>query len=555
MIERLAFALLGLAWLVPNHYTPWSSFYNEAVAVVGLALLALPLRSAKPVSAPVAAWFIFAASGIVLVQWAVGQIAYAGDAWVSILYLAAFATAVIVGHHRATISADGLAQGLSLTLLVGGLISAVLALTQALDLRDFGDWVENAPSFRPFANLGQPNNLATLLGLAALGLLLLYERRRVSPWTCAALLVPLVLAGALTQSRTALLFGPLVCLGLFLAKRRGLPMKTSPRIVVGLFVVQWLFAAFWPSIHDTLLLAADVQQSLAQRGLESRRFQMWPLLFDALMGSPWFGFGWLQIGAAQLSVANSHAPTGELWMHGHNLFVDLLVWCGFPLGLFLCFAVSYWFCSRWRKVQSVEATVGMLSVTIFGLHSMLELPHHYLYFLVPIGLWIGQIERWTNAPVVGGSRWSLVPQVLVVVLGLGIAKDYMAVEEDFRLVRFENLKIGPANQQQSAPNALMLSGLTSFLRFARTEPVRGLTRAQLDSMEANVRRYPYSSSLYRLGIALALNGRVEEAKERLVSVRHIFGEATYRGVRASLQSRIDLGDAPELVRLQSSLPD
>lgn len=556
MLDRLALAVMAIAWLVPNHYAPWSSFYNECCAVVGLLLLA---KWSPPQSrfsgAPVAAVCLVSASAIVLLQWGVGQVTYSGDAWVSILYLAAVATAVIVGHQRAGLSGERFATALSVTLVVGGLISALIALTQGFGLSVFGDWVESAPPSRPFANLGQPNNLATLLGLAAVSVLFLYERHRIGLGATAALLLPIVTSGALTQSRTALLYGPLVLLTLVVVRRRGVAMRAKPSFVAGVCALHWALAASWPFVLQTLLLSANLEQSLSQRGVGSLRFQLWPLLYDALLQSPWFGFGWLQVGAAQLSVANAHAPVGELWLHGHNLFLELLVWCGLPVGLLLCGVLLYWFCSRWIMATSIEAVVGMLSVTIFALHAMLELPHHYLYFLVPIGLWIGQLERWARAPVLARSQWSYLPQLVVLVLSIGISKDYLEIEEDFRLVRFESMRIGPQSQSASTPTAPMLSGLTSFLRFARTEPVRGLNSEQLNSMEATVRRYPYSSSLYRLGIALALNGRQDEARERFINVRHMFGENAYRGVRASLALRIEEGGAPELIRLQMSLPD
>jgi len=43
MIKLTALLLVTVAWLVPNHYPPWSSFYNEATAAFGLALLAVSI--------------------------------------------------------------------------------------------------------------------------------------------------------------------------------------------------------------------------------------------------------------------------------------------------------------------------------------------------------------------------------------------------------------------------------------------------------------------------------------------------------------------------------
>ena len=49
--------------------------------------------------------------------------------------------------------------------------------------------------------------------------------------------------------------------------------------------------------------------------------------------------------------------------------------------------------SRAWRIGSVESAAGMLVIGFIGVHSLVELPHHYLYFLIPAGLWAGIVER------------------------------------------------------------------------------------------------------------------------------------------------------------------
>jgi hypothetical protein len=88
-------------------------------------------------------------------------------------------------------------------------------------------------------------------------------------------------------------------------------------------------------------------------------------------------------------------------------------------------------------------------------------------------LWIGLIE-WDMKPR-GTSRFALnlLPLALAAALLAGVWRDYPVVEEDFRLMRFENLSIGTLRAKQAAPDAPFLSSLTAFLRFARTRLWRG----------------------------------------------------------------------------------
>jgi hypothetical protein len=554
MLELMALVCIGLAWLVPNHYQPWLSFYNESCSALGLLLLVLALgRRWGAMRTPVVAWVVMAVALVPWLQWAFGLLAFSGDAWVSSLYVAGFGVAIATGFIWACNDLPRAAVRLACTTLVAATVSAALALYQGFGLSGLGIWALDAvPGMRAYANLAQPNNLGTLLGLGALGLLLLRERGRIGGVAGAAVLGLLLVGAALTQSRTALLFGPVIALGLYFARRRGVGFRTGPGVALLASLCHGLLTWYWPTAQKALLLGAT--GSLEARGVESLRFQVWPILFDALSQVPWTGFGWLQVGAAQLATADRHPPVGELWLHGHNLFIELLVWCGYPLGLGLGVLVLYWFVSRALRVATVEGVVGMLMVAVFGVHAMLELPYHYAYFLIPLGLWIGIVEASVGSRGALAAKWALLPAALCVALTAGIWRDYPALEADFQLVRFENLRIGDVHATQPAPDAPLMSELAAYLRFSRRESAAGMSAAELATMDAEVKRRPYAGSMVRYAVALALNGRLDAARQLLVKLRHIHGELVYVKVRRDLSERIAQGQAG-LRPLLESLPD
>ena len=41
MLANLGASLLALAWLIPNHYTPWLAAWGDASALAGCMVLAL----------------------------------------------------------------------------------------------------------------------------------------------------------------------------------------------------------------------------------------------------------------------------------------------------------------------------------------------------------------------------------------------------------------------------------------------------------------------------------------------------------------------------------
>ena len=553
ILSLLALIAIGVSWLVPNHYLPWLSFYNEICMAAGLALLvAGALARRRVLEWPATAWVLAAVAAIPWLQWLSGGLLYLGDAWVGSLYVIGLAVAVATGATWARIDAPKFAARLSVATVAACMVSAVLAMWQVLDLGPLGLWAgEGGAGVRAEANLAQPNNLATLLGFGVLGTLMLFEARKFGALT-ACLLVGVQLFGmALTQSRAALLFGPAIVVVLMWARWRGLATRTVPLAVCVGTAIQWAATWLWPATQGALGQVTSL--TLAERGTGSIRFLVWPMLLDAVSTSPWSGFGWLQVAAAQLSAATRHPPAGELWAHGHNVFLELVVWCGIPVGLALSGLVVWWFVSRLATLATVEALFGMLIVTVLGLHSMVELPYHFAYFLIPTGLWMGVVEAQRSAPTLGRGFAGVAVAALGAAMTVALAVGYLDVEEDFRRVRFEGRRIGTPISADTVAQLPLLSSLTGFLRFARTEPRSGMTAAEIAEMDAMTRRYPYAASLTRYAEVLALNGRLADALQRFQAIRHIHGERTYQQARRDLRETIAEGH-PELQVLESSLP-
>ena len=131
-------------------------------------------------------------------------------ATVSAFYLVGLLAAFVLGEswgRRSEHAPVGLVMGAS---AVAGIFSVGLQLYQwfgwAVDpaLEDF--WIfPFSGDGRPYANLGQPNQLASLQLWALCGLLWLLDRQLVRAWVALAAAVFVLIGVALTESRTALL--------------------------------------------------------------------------------------------------------------------------------------------------------------------------------------------------------------------------------------------------------------------------------------------------------------------------------------------------------------
>lgn len=536
-------ALMALAWLIPNKYPPWVSFYNESC--MGLALVFFVLaqpHDPQHRGMPLVSWFFVAVTVIPWVQFAFGLLYFSGDAWVSSLYMLGMAVAVSTGYIWTEADARRFATLLSSATLIAAIISSAIGLDQVLGGYPLGIWAaDETPDFRAIGNIAQPNNLATLIGFGAVSLLVLREQRLLGKVSTTLVLILLLLGGAATQSRTSLLFGPMLICGLYyFRKHKNISFATKPStvaVMTALYALLMYYFYFVPAA----IWQVDIN-SLADRGIESGRFAAWQILIDGLNHQPWFGYGWLQVAAAQYNVAVLHPALQELFAQAHNLFLDLLIFCGYPLGVILCAAIVYWFVTRLRKTSTVESACGMLLVSVLGIHSMLELPHYYSYFLIPAAMWIGLIEHSIGFRSWLSFRWRGFVCALTLCVFVAVCWDYPEVEADFRLARFEYLRVGSIHASLPAPDARFLSNLTEYIRFYRQIPSRSMNNETLSEMQHITCRYPFGKLLYGYAEALALNGRGADAVNVFLRIRQIFGERAYEVYKQDMKNRLDAGD-------------
>src|SRR5436190_20684495 len=93
----MAFLAMVLAWLIPNHYPPWASVYNDGAMAIALAFFLAwlaPRLLDRTASVAVSAWFIVAVAALPWLQFASGLLVYSGDALIASAYLLALALSI-----------------------------------------------------------------------------------------------------------------------------------------------------------------------------------------------------------------------------------------------------------------------------------------------------------------------------------------------------------------------------------------------------------------------------------------------------------------------------
>lgn len=533
-------AVIVFAWLGYDHYRPWINFHSEALSFAGFTLLITAVLSSRlSVCAPKHAAIACSALAVLIwLQYALGLVSFGGDALVSSVFIAGLFVAMTVGF---TISQDEAFKANWLlaylhAVWIAALASAFIGLMQWFGVE--ASWgmyvVQSDIGSRAMGNMGQANQLGTLLlmGLAALAYV-----QRAQPMhrvALGAVVVVITMALVLAQSRAAMLSAILI-MGFVFWKQRA-PTKTLPTGWIALWFVGFLIAtALLPTVAQALLI--DGPRSMAVNGSELR-IVMWKQMVHALLESPWFGYGWNYTPAAQRVGALAH-PVEFTFNYAHNIVLDVLVWCGLPVGILIIGVAGYWVLHRVIKMTDERALYAMAGLIPILVHSLVEYPFAYAYFLLAAGLLIGVIER--HAVACKTIELRKIPMWIAMAMWVPMAGylvyEYLLIEEDFRVVRLESQRIGTTPSEYSAPKIVLLTQLGTMLDAARIYPAPDMPAHDIEKLKKVSKRFSYSALNNRYVTALALNGQVEEAKKELVVIKAMYGASQHNAFMQVLREQ------------------
>lgn len=525
----IAIALL-LAWVVPNHYPPFLNFYNELAAWISLCILLKFYQPIKPFTfSPLV--IVVALIGLVpIFQYFVGIVFFSGDALLASLYLFGFAFAIVIGRDLAY--RPNFVDGMAALILMGAYVSFILATCQWSGVDSLGIWLVDLPvGGRPYANMAQPNNLAVFLCMGLASAIYLRERGAFGKWLLAIFAVLLFSGVAMTRSRMALVVVLVMALWMFYG-RHLLQLKCRAFEVVfglALFFTLWLF---WPFISEMLYLPAESSWVRLEGALVGDvRLLLWQQLLDAAFKQPWIGYGWNQVAVAQVMIAAEY-PQSLMTEHAHNLLVDILVWNGAFIGAAIIGWIGWWVVKNIRCLNNLQAWFSLLVIFVLGTHSMFEFPLEYFYFLLPFGLFVGVVDS-----VLNGHSFCMSREVFRAVSAVGFLilawmfVEYQTVEEDYRRLRFESAGIEQRQDSRFLPSTVLLTQLSEYIRFARTEAREGMGDNELEWMRQVSMRYPYFPAMSRYALALGMNGRYDEASLQLLKLKQLHSEMRYVEVK------------------------
>jgi len=543
----LAGGMFLLPFLVPYHQPPVLSFFPEWLAAAlgaAAALAALAGRDFRADAALPAPALWFGAFALFLsLRAAGGGQAYPQMSLLASLYVLYAMLMVQLGAQLAAVhGVQRVAAVLSAFLLAGALVNAGAGMIQFYGRPAlYEDVIAELRGSRAYGNIAQANLYANYLALGAASLVYLWLRRWVRSAAAIAALGLIALGGALSGSRSALLYalwfaalGPLAARVPDRADARRLQLGAycvAGAIALAHFAVPWVngVSHLGPAADGALDRLATSSQENGEP-----RLAIYATALRVFASAPLAGAGIGEFAGAAFADGLDPSLTriAEVWTSPHNLALQLLAETGVIGVILVLGGLGFWGLQLVRRCRAdtnpalwwiaAAAGVGLL-------HSLIEFPLHSAHFLGVTALLVGA----SAAPVsrtpalVGSARIAGVAAVATISLALAILlQDYVRL--DTARVTGTALTLAPPAQVRRDTETMRtmtrgLLGPVAELWIVIGAPLDRSDLAGKLAMSERVAHYwPANGVLVRRAALLAMDGRPREARGLLEQALRAF---------------------------------
>lgn len=518
-----------LPFLQPHRQFPLPSFYTESLAfALGLGALSLLLQKRfwHNLEFPRIALVPLVLYPLLLLQFALGEIAYPEQVLLAMLYLLWAAFLILLGNIlRREIGLETISTMLAWFLVAGGVLSAIVALLQHYQFHTFLDpLIAVKTSNAVYGNLAQPNHFADYTCLALASLLFLSATGRLA-WAVAAVFAVLMLfVLALSGSRGAWLYlFALLALSAWEYRRNqknAALLIASAVLIPGFALMQWVVQLPW---FAAPVPAVTSIQRLFEFASGSIRLELWREAWYIFLQSPLLGVGWGQFAWQHFEYGVLFKGSGlnGLYNHAHNIIMQLLAETGLVGAVAVVGGVVIWLYRLRRLAFDIYLWWLLGLLAIIGIHSMLEFPLWYSHFIGIAALLLGLGE--TRFYRLELQRVGRISFALMLALGwmsaTSLIYSYRKLEGTLYAKGLEDLDA--AGLKQLNENMLQIhrtSLLAPYVELAYTGAIV-LNKDDLsDKLELNGRVMhfaPVSIVVYQQSILLALSGQAQTAKVQL----------------------------------------
>ncbi|MDD4929485.1 MAG: Wzy polymerase domain-containing protein [Gallionella sp.] len=530
----MSLTLVGLMWVLPflhyRHQYPLTTFDQEwwsaLLGVLALTLLVGSHYWRKP-EIPRIVQLPAALIILVLLQSLMGMMAYFDQALLYLLYLLFALLLMMLGARlRECIGLEKLAIVLAFFLLAGAELSALIGVLQHYR---WHTWLDSVIVVKvaaaTYGNLAQPNHFANYISLGLISLGLLYQQRKWPAGLVALLVIPLLFVMTVSGSRSSWLYLVLM------AALAGWSCRRMPELRPLLYYSLTLLAGY-VLMHGVVQLpfmkgegrSYDVMHRvLADAASGDIRLYLWHETWLIFKESPWLGAGFGQFAWQhfQLGPVLRQTSIVGLYNNAHNLIFQFAAEAGVA-GLTVLFTgIGLWLNGIRRAAMSAARWWGYAILGVLAIHSLLEYPLWYVYFLAVAAILLGALDETRyRLELRNIGRMSVATMLLLGFLSL------LQLKSGYQLLK-DTLAIRPASGNVSAAfertrdglvavhgNSLLLPLSELFLSsYAQVNEDRLETKLALNTRV--IRFVPIAPVVYRQAFLLAQSGQSVQAKQVL----------------------------------------
>lgn len=531
--------LCVIPFLQPFHNFPLTSFYSEWLAfALGLGAMTVLLDHRTWIGAEVP-WVALAPFGLALllvVHGAMGWSPYFGHALTGALYMVWAGLLMIAARALARICGlENVATVVAASLVAGAVLSATIGLIQYFNvITPLNDFVVRLQGAAIFGNMAQPNHFATYTTLGLLSLAYLHSRDRLPLPVAVVCALPLLFVLGVSGSRSPWLY-LLAAFACAFWLRSGSGDHAARRLFLwtGAFLIlhylmQLAVGAGWLKPPERATVTA-MERLFSGAGSITDRIGLWRAAWSIAMNHPFLGVGW---GAFAEQYFNFIAEPGVIgppvfFNNAHNMLLQLFVETG-VVGLVLVLApLLVWIVTVLRVRSGAGQWWLLATLGAFGIHSMLEYPLWYAYFLgiaaLLLGLGAGPVFVPQLARV---GRMFAAAVIFIGAFNLAILwGDYRQLQELLQPSSNQSRSVDtPALVARLYQNAILIP-YVELVAAAPLAVAEENLSGRLLLNERVLRFTPRLVLLYRQALLLALANRTSEAQALLVRLRRVYPAA------------------------------
>lgn len=494
-LESLSFLLLWLMVLMAawHHHLVW----HKNATVLCLIGMYFPVQMLfQPAVYPVFSWLML----IIMVS----------------LAFAVLAISALIDHY----GKEKILWVISVSLLIATLFQCFVSWIQYFNMTHYfhGFLMQPKDHFYVFGQLAQRNHLGHFMMWGLLAGIYLYIEK-TSPKVILSCIALIVFTFGLMSSRTAILY-VMVLMIVSLLYRYFRPQQKAMAntiiiIMLSIIVIQWLMPLWLNQFQSGL--------HRLSHGEDASRLHEWHKAWLVFLENPWFGTGWQGYASAGFEMERNFrfqdAPhLNILFTHCHNSILQLLAETGL-IGTGLIIGGLIYITAPLFRLPANHGDFFIIGVLLVSLiHSNLEYPLWYLYFLIPFVLLANLSNHFQAAcKTVHSQKIMTIMATVMIAMTLNGFYQYHQLN---RLYRSPNLTASQKAEalHQWGEQHILLSYYADYSAISQLpvffdEAIHQKHSWLYDTLKRNVDFRPFSNIAARWSIAQWYAGEVDAAND------------------------------------------